>query len=386
MRFDILIKGGTVLDPASNLERPLDVGVSGGKITALEGDLPVASAREVLQAEGTLVTPGLFDFHTHVFHKGNPFSVDPDIYGPEGGITTLVDAGTAGAANFRAFRDYVIRPAKVRILAFLNISFIGQPFFPGMHEGIAKYEMQDIRFGNVPQAVETIKENREWIKGVKVRLSNDGPASPGIAPLELALEAAEETGLPVMVHVGAPPPSLRDILFRLRPGDILAHCYRAYPNAILRHGTVLEIVREARERGVILDIAHGLPHFDLEIARLAIAQGFYPDVISTDITTYNQVRVVYNMPTTLSKFVALGMELRQVIAAATINPARALGLHAELGSLQVGASADVTVLGWERGSFKFEDVQGHVVRSDRRLQPLCTLSGGKLLYRNGSLS
>lgn len=379
--YDLLLAGGTVIDPSQNIHAPSDVALAGGRIAAVAPAIPPKNATRVVDVAGKLVVPGLIDLHAHVYWGGTSLGVDPDDLSARAGVTTFVDAGSAGAGNFAGFRRHLIERSRVRIRAFLNISFAGIFAFSRQ---VMVGESVDLRLLNVAEAVRVAREHPDLVLGIKVRLGLIAGEGRGIAPLHLALQAAEALGQPLMVHTDLPPPTRREVLPLLRPGDILTHAFRPFPNGPLAGagsaGQVLPELWAARERGVVIDLGHGMGSFSFESARTCLAQGFLPDVISSDVHALCIDGPAYDLPTTMSKLLNLGMSLDQVIAASTAAPARAIG-RPDLGTLREGAVADVTVLDAQVGEFPFVDVLGQVMTGTHRLVPALTVVGGRPLER-----
>lgn len=360
--YDLLIRGGRMLDPAANLDGRYDVALAAGKVARVAPGIPPETAREVVDAHGLLVVPGLVDLHTHIFWGASALAVDPWALAPSSGVTTWVDAGTAGAIAFPAFRRYVMEAAPVHVLAFLNISS------QGILDITLAGECDDIRWCDLERALAVVEAHRDRIVGIKVRASRNAVREAGIEPLHIGREAADAAGVPLMVHIGQPPPTLREVLPLLRPGDILTHVYRGPVASILtREGRVRPDVLEAQARGVLMDVGHGVGSLDFRVARQALEQGFLPDSISTDLHLLNVGGPVYDLVTTLSKFWNLGLSLAQVVAAATAGPARALRREGSLGTLREGAQGDVTLLALEEGEFPFRDAVGQELVGRRRL-------------------
>src|SRR4051812_5338003 len=343
LRFDLVVRGGHGIDG----ER-LDVGIEGDRVAALDADIPADAGREALDATGLLVVPGLVDLHTHVFF-GQDLGVDADTHALAAGTTTAVDAGSAGAHLFGAFRASSIRPSRERILAYLNISTIGTTSI--MLAG----ELENLAYCSVDACVECVEANRDVLIGVKVRASGNVVGESGLEPVLRARRAAERLGTPMMVHIGPSPPPIGDIADQMRPGDVLTHAFTGWDNRLLDpQGEPRPEAWALKDAGVVLDVGHGMAGFDAEVAAGLIAAGVVPDTISTDIHSYSLPYVV-DLPTTMSKLMALGMSLRDVVAAATERPARAVGRHGDLGVLRVGGVADLALLELERGTFRFED-------------------------------
>jgi dihydroorotase len=379
--YDLLLAGGTVIDPLQDLHGPSDVAIAGGRIAAVAPTIRRENAARVVDVAGRLVVPGLIDLHAHVYWGGTSLGVDPDDLSVRAGVTTFVDAGSAGPGNFPGFHRHLIERARVRILAFLNISFAGIFAF-SRHVMVG--ESVDLRLLNVAEAVRVAREYPDRILGIKVRLGLIAGEGQGLAPLHMALQAAEALERPLMVHTDLPPPTRREVLPLLRSGDIFTHAFRPFPNGPLtdagRAGQVLPELWTARDRGVVIDLGHGMGSFSFDSARACLAKGFLPDVISSDVHALCIDGPAYDLPTTMSKLLNLGMPLDQVIAASTRAPAMAIG-RPDLGTLREGAVADVTVLDNQTGEFPFVDVLGQVMTGTRRLVPVLTIIAGEPLTR-----
>jgi dihydroorotase len=362
--YDLVITGGRVVDPAQGLDAPRDVAFQDGKVAALEDAIGPGSAREVISAAGKLVVPGLIDLHTHVYWGGTSLSVQPVPVAQRSGATTLVDAGSAGPGNFHGFRAHVIERTPVRILPFLNISFAGIFAFS---KTVMVGECSDVRLLDARECLEVAQRHRDLIVGIKVRVGRNTSEGYGVFPLELAIEVAQELELPVMAHIDFPPPSRKDMLDRLRPGDVLTHCYRPFPNAPVVRGEIRQEMWEARERGVVFDIGHGMGGFGFASTRPMLEAGFFPDVISSDVHILCEHGPAFDLLHTMSKLHCLGMPLGEVIAAATSRPAAALR-RPDLGTLAPGAAGDATILNLAEGAFDFVDVMGERLAGERRLE------------------
>ena len=331
---DLILRGGRLLDPGRNINCQADVAFSGGRISGIGEEVNGAQAAVERQVDGCFVVPGLIDLHTHVYWGGTSLGVDANKVARASGTTTFIDAGSAGPGNYEGFLRHVIEPSTPRILAFLNISFAG---IFGFSRSVMVGECADIQLLDVGEAVRVAKENPATIVGIKVRVGRIAGGASGMTPLEMAIEAAEELGLPVMTHIDLPPPNVREVFKRLRPGDILTHCFRPFPNAPLVGGRIREEALLARERGVIFDIGHGMGSFCFATARGMMEQGFFPDVISSDVHTLCIDGPAYDLLVTLSKFLAMGMPLGDLVERATLRPARAVR-RLEFGVLQTRPS------------------------------------------------
>ena len=374
--LDLIVKGGRILDPSGGRDEVGDIGFADGKVAAVGNGLPLRGV-ETIEARGLLVVPGLIDLHTHVYWGGTSLGVDAAQVARASGTATFVDAGSAGPGNFAGFRRHVIEPSPLRILPFLNVSFPGIFAFSA---SVMVGEAADLRLLEPRECVRVIRQHRDLIVGVKVRLGRGAGGASGVAPLDIALEIADEVGLPVMAHLDHPPPSRLDVLKRLRRGDILTHCFRPFPNAPVRgDGEIAAEVLEARRRGVIFDVGHGGGSFGFRTAEQMLRAGFLPDVISSDVHALSIAGPAYNQLVTMSKFLALGVDLGAVVAAATAAPAAALGRR-DLGTLAIGAVGDATILDIEEGDFRFTDALGEEKRSERRLGLRALVIAGRIWH------
>ena len=364
MQFDLLLKGGRVIDPASGLDAPRDVAIAGGKIAAIEAGIPADRAAQIVDATGGMVTPGLIDLHSHVYWGGTSLGVDADLLAARSATTTFIDAGSAGAGNFLGFRRHVMERSKARILAYVNISFAG---IFGFSKNVMVGECSDLRLCDPRELVGCVAEHRDVVVGVKVRAGKHASGTSGIAPVDLAVEAADQAGLPLMAHIDEPPPGRSEVLPRLRKGDILTHCFRPFPNApVFASGAVRPDMHLARERGVIFDIGHGMGSFDFEVARTMLKEGLGPDVISSDVHLLSIDGPAFDMLVCMSKMMALGMSFLDVLKASTVRPAEAIA-RPDLGRLAVGGPADIAILGEREGPVSFFDSTGAELIAEREL-------------------
>ena len=375
--YDLLLAGGTLLDPAQGTRAATNVAFAAGNVAAVGPHLSAADAKDTVDCSGRIVAPGMIDLHVHVFWGVSHYGIEPDPHCVAKGVTTAVDAGSAGADTFPGFRKYVIDVSATRLFAQLNISSQGM-----LTREIG--ELDDLRYASVPKAIAMIERHRDVILGVKVRLTRNSIVSreSGIRPLYLAREAADAVRLPIMVHPqDAWCDSLDDILAVMRGGDILTHCFHGDSHGILDgDGKVRRSVREAIERGVIFDVGHGRGSFSWEVAERALEQGIGPTTISSDLHVYNVAGPVYDLATTVSKFLHLGLSLEGALHKVTATPARVLGMSDQIGTLRVGAWADAVVFDLQQGQFELHDARDETRVGRQRLVPTAVVRGGKL-YR-----
>lgn len=371
--YDIVLTGGRVVDPGQGLDAITDVAFKDGQVAAVGDGLGGEDATETRDVSGKLVTPGLVDIHAHVYWGATYLSVEAERVARMSGTTTFVDAGTAGAGTFHGFRKLIIEQSDLRIIAFLNISHAGiYGYGPGFMVG----ETSELRLLHPGACVKVARENEDLICGVKVRLGSNVSELVGIGALDCAIEAAEELDLPVMVHIGAPPPRRKDILERLRPGDILTHCCRMFPNAAIdSNRNIRREVEESRERGIIYDVGHGRGSFDFDVARAMVDNGFVPDVMSSDVHVNSIDGPAFDVLVTMSKFLSLGASLSDVIAAGTSTAAAAVG-RPDLGTLKPGSPGDAVVLRHEEGAFEYLDSLGNTYTGDQKLEPEVMIVNG----------
>ncbi len=374
MNPNLILRGGRVIDPSQKIDAVMDVAFADGKVAAVGTRLEANAGTEIRDVSGHIVTPGLIDLHTHVYWGGTSLGIDAEEFCRTSGVTTAVDTGSAGPGNFHGFRKHVIERSQVRILAYLHISFAGIYAFSNK---IMVGESEEIRLMAPLEAVEVAEKNRDVIVGIKVRVGQHASGTQGVHALDIALQVAEETGMPLMAHIDHPPPSYEHVISRLRPGDVLTHAFRPFPNSpATAQGTVKPDVIAARKRGVLFDIGHGKGSFAFKTARAMLANGFEPDTISSDVHTLCINGPAFDQVTTLSKFLCLGMPLDRVIAASTVNAAMALK-RPELGSLKAGSVGDATVLSIKEGKFDYEDVTGEHLAGDRRILSQGVVIAGK---------
>jgi dihydroorotase len=364
MSYDLIVKGGRVIDPSQAIDTVTDVAFAGGKVAALGKQLKPGPHTVVRDVSGSIVTPGLIDLHTHVYWGGTSLGIDAEEFCRTSGVTTSVDTGSAGPGNFPGFRKHVIERSEVRILAYLHVSHAG---IYGYSDKVMVGESEDIRLMNPLDAAEVADKNRDVIVGIKVRIGRRTSGTHGLQALGVAFQVADEVGMPVMCHIDQPPPSYEEVIERLRPGDILTHAFRPFPNSpATAQGTVKPSVIEARERGVLFDIGHGLNSFAFKTARAMIANGFYPDTISSDVHVLCIGGPAFDQVTTMSKFLLLGMPLAEVIKRSTVNAAMALR-RPELGTLKPGSAGDATVLSVRDGEYGYVDAAGEHLAGKQKI-------------------
>ena len=379
-KFDLVIKGGEVLDPSQSLRGRRDIGIRYGIIEALEPEIPAPRGLRVLDASGKLVTPGLVDLHTHVYPYGSAIGIPADELVAHQCTTTCVSAGDAGANNFAAFRRFIVAQTRTRLCAFIHIANSGLASFP-----VA--ELTNIDVADVSAAAKAIAENGDIVIGAKVRMSENVIAKNGIEPLKRAIAACEQagTGGRVMVHIGGVETRalMSQLLDLMRPGDVLTHAYSGAPNLsgdftnIVEDGSLLPAALAAKQRGIIFDVGHGGGSFDYTVAEVAIAQGCTPDTISSDIHVFsgNTPGMPY-LTWVMSKFLGLGFTLDQVIAMATINPAKIINRLPKLGTLELGAPGDVAIMDLVEGPVTFVDTRNNTRGGKAYLKPVQTVTAG----------
>jgi dihydroorotase len=370
-QFDTVITGGEVIDPGTNTVGKFDVGIRDGRIAAVTPMLSPAAGKRHIDATGKYVTPGLVDLHTHVYWGATYWGIEADPVAARTGVTSWVDVGSAGGYSFPGFREYIVKRNKSRIYAMLNLSSIGL---------IAPtWELANPDYWDVDLAAEIVERNRDVIVGIKVRIDRNTCRGVGIEPMKKARELADRVGLPLMTHIGSAPPTIEELIPLLRPGDILTHCFTWQDMGIMgEDGKVRPEIAQLQKDGLILDIGHGTGSFGFDVAEAMMAQGIVPDCISTDIHQMAVQGPMFDLPTTLSKFLALGMSLPDAIQRATINPARAARLEGA-GTLAPGAAADLAIFRLETGDYTFYDVKMNDRAGGQRLVNELTMLEGEEL-------
>ncbi|HEV8585647.1 MAG TPA: amidohydrolase/deacetylase family metallohydrolase [Methylomirabilota bacterium] len=372
--FDLLLKSGRVIDPASNLDGVLDVAVENGKIARVAAGIAPADAKRVVEVGGKLVTPGLIDLHAHVFEGVNRTGVNPDLGGVYSGVTTIVDAGSAGAATFGGWR-HILPKCKTEVIPFLHICQTGLATNPDI---VAEASV------DVEDTIKVASENKGLIHGIKARMVAPALEIMGMEMPKLAKRAAREAGIKLMVHIGDTakrydPKVIHPLLDLLEPGDILTHYFTPNPGGVLDgNGKLVPEAREAHARGVWFDTAHGRMNFSFDVGRRVIEQGLLPHCISTDLTVPGRLMTVHSMTEIMTRFLGLGFKLPDVIAMSTINPAKAVGAEGRIGSLAVGRQADISVLDLEEGQWVVYDILGTPLAVNRAFAPALTLKRGEM--------
>lgn len=374
MQFDLLIKGGTLVIPGSSQQGAYDVAIRGDRIAAIDSKIPIESAVQVIDAQGQYVTPGLVDMHTHVYHSATYWGIDANPVAARSGVTTWVDAGSAGAYNLMGLQTFIVEQSPLRIYAFINISSIG---LTG-----PTWELANLNYCDVDLCVKLIEAFPEFVRGIKVRIDANTTGGQGVEPLRRARAVADRCQRPVMVHIGSGPPTIGEVLALLQPGDILTHCFTGQNMRIIdEQGRLLDEAKRALDMGVILDVGHGVGGLAFASAEAVMAAGYRSHVISSDLHQSSILGPVYDLPTCLSKFMALGMGFAEVIEAATTRPAAVLGLADELGTLRVGGAADVALFTVEQGRFPLYDASVGSLEASQLLRNTVTVVRGQILPR-----
>ena len=373
--YDLLLKGGTVIDPALNMRGGFDVAVQAGKIAQVAANIPASEARRVIHVPGKTVTAGLIDLHTHVFDGVAANGVHPDIAGVHAGVTTVVDAGSAGAATFAGFPRHILPNCHTEVIPFLHICQTGLATMPDI---IAESSI------NLDDTLKTCAQYKGLIHGIKARMVSPALEIMGMEMPKLAKRAAKESGIRLMVHIGDTekrydPKVIRSLLPILEKGDILTHYFTANPGGVLDgNGKLVPEAREAADRGVWLDTAHGRMNFSFDVGRRCIEQGLLPHCISTDLTVPGRIHTVHSMTEIMTRFLGLGFTLPQVVTMSTENPAKAIGAEGRLGRLDVGGQADLSVLELRDGDWVVKDVVGASLRVSKAFVPFVTVKRGRV--------
>jgi dihydroorotase len=358
-QYDLLIKNGEVKDPARGFSQRADVAVLDGKIAAIETQIEPDRARDVIDAKGLYVTPGLVDLHTHCYYGGAAIGVEPDKIGPRSGVTTWVDAGSFGYDTFHGFRRFIVEPSQARVFAFIYL-------YPNSRNP----DVDPVKYvrGVMKQTGETAVNNRDAVIGIKLQVGSNMNGRYSLDFLKIARELCDAYKLPLMAHISFAPPETEQVMDLMRAGDIVTHAYNGHTLGILdAQGKIKPKVKEARERGVLFDVGHGLGSFNFPAAKKCLDAGFVVDTISTDIYTLNINGPVFDMPTTMTKMLHLGMSFDDVLLRSTANPAKIVNRVEGLGTLRPGAPADIALLAVEDADFRLIDSQKNAVTTKKRI-------------------
>ncbi|MEV2278892.1 amidohydrolase/deacetylase family metallohydrolase [Nocardiopsis sp. NPDC049922] len=366
--WDLLLRSGRVIDPASGRDETVDVAVRAGRIAAVATGLPEERAASTVDVCGRLVLPGLVDLHTHVWHGATYWGLDPEALAWRTGVTTWVDAGSAGAYAMEGLRRAVVDPAPFRVHAMINVSGLGLVGRTGEHHVLENLD--------VDAAVAVAAQHGDLVRGVKARIDRHTVGEHGLEPLRRAADLARRLQRPLMVHIGYGPPDLADVEPFLSEGDILTHCATGVATDLVADGRPTDALLRLRDAGVVFDLGHGSGAFDFDVLETELAAGIEP-IVSTDLHIRSVHGPAFDLPTVMGKALAAGMGLTETVAAATVRPARALGLAA--GTLEVGARADIAVFAAEHGRFPTVDVHGGVREAPIRLTNTATYAAGRLL-------
>jgi len=373
--YDLLLKGGTVLDPSTGLAGVHDVAVQGGLIARIAPDIAVTESARTIEVTGRIVTPGLIDLHAHVFEGVARNGLDPDLGGVYSGVTTIVDAGSAGAATFGAFPRHILPRCHTEIIPFLHICQTGLATNPDI---IAESSV------DLDDTLAVLDQYKGLICGIKARMVSPALEIMGMEMPRLARRAARESGTRLMVHIGDTekrydPKVIHSLLPLLEEGDILTHYFTANPGGVLdANGKLVPEAREARDRGVWFDTAHGRKNFSFDVGRRVIDQGLLPHCISTDLTVPGRIHTVHSMTEMMTRFLGLGFTLAQVVTMCTENPAQAIGEGDRLGSLAQGRQADISVLELREGEWIVYDVLGASLPVTKAVVPYLTVKKGQV--------
>ncbi|HEY7555835.1 MAG TPA: amidohydrolase/deacetylase family metallohydrolase [Candidatus Binatia bacterium] len=372
---NFLLKGGRLIDPAAGIDGSVDVRVRDGIVDEIGANL-TAGATTVVDVKNLIVTPGLIDVHLHLMKGLGAFGVDPDIFGIGSGVTTVVDAGSAGHSLLNVFRNYVTNSAKTRVLNYINLSTLGGVTGPGYSI------LADPRLIDEEKIASAVEANRDIVVGIKIMATGGALGGQGLKPLERARKLGDELRIPLLVHIGeswtrgVEPVAVADVLKYLRPGDIVTHMFTAHPGGLLDgNGKLWPQIRDAKDSGILMDVGHGLHNLNFDVARKVLDQGLHPDGVSTDGHRGNRAGPVYDLPTTMAKLMALGFSLKQVVEMATVNAARLLGRPNKLATMHQGQPADISVLRLEDREWTAIDSQKGSIPATRALVPIYAIRG-----------
>jgi dihydroorotase len=369
-RYDIVIRNGELRDPSRGLRRRADLAVLDGRIAAIEDAIPASRAAQAIDAAGLYVTPGIVDLHTHCYHSATSLGIEADPIAARSGTTTWVDAGSFNFHQLPGFRRFIVEPSNVRIFGYLHL----YPELRNPDVDPVKYVRSFMR-----RTGEGAVAYRDIVLGVKLQVGSNMNGRYSLDFLKIAREVCDEYRQPMMCHISFAPPETDQVMELMHPGDIVTHCFNAHTLGILENGRIRRSVLEARARGVYFDIGHGLGSFNFEVARKALDAGFLPDAISTDLYNLNVDGPVYDMPTTMSKMLHLGMSFDEVLERSTATPAKIIDRVPDLGTLTVGGPADIALLAVEEGQFRLVDSQRNAVTASRRIVARGTICRGKRL-------
>ncbi|HZH82409.1 MAG TPA: amidohydrolase/deacetylase family metallohydrolase [Phototrophicaceae bacterium] len=370
-----ILQSGRVIDPAAGRDGTLDIRVRDGKIDAIGADLAIDGAA-VIDVKDHIVTPGLIDVHLHLMKGLGAFGVDPDIFGVGSGVTTVVDAGSAGHTLLNVFRNYVTDNAKTRVLNYINLSTLGGVSGPGYSI------LADPRLIDEAKIEQAVEAHRDIIVGIKIMATGGALGAQGLKPLERARKLGDALKLPLLVHIGeswtkdTEPVHVGDVLKYLRAGDIVTHMFTVHPGGLLDgNGKLWPQVRDAKASGVLMDVGHGLHNLNFDVARKVLDQGLSPDGVSTDGHRGNRAGPVYDLPTTMAKLLALGFSLKQVIEMATSNAAKLLGRAGEIGTLKLDHPAELSVLKIAEREWQAVDSQKGTIPAHQAITPVYAIRG-----------
>ena len=371
MTYDLVIKNGTVIDPSQGIHAKNDIAIAGGKIVAIHEYVSDGDTHDLIEADGLLVTPGLVDLHVHVWWGVAHLAIEADPACVHRGVTTAIDAGSSGSNTIAGFHRYIIDRVNTRVLAFLHISGMGQ-----LDNDIG--ELEDIRWARVEKAVEAAKLHSNVIVGIKVRLTEAIVGNNDLVALDRALEAGQELDKPVMIHIGGSVNDFDKFLEKLRPGDIVTHAFTGNPHGILdNNNEVIDAAWDAMQRGIIFDVGHGAGSFSFPVAEACLEQGLGPGTVSSDVHRYNIRGPVFDLMTTLSKYIHLGYSVDDALELGTSKPASAVGIQDHIGSLKIGADADIAIVQHREGAVTFTDAPGNERIGNQLLVPVETLRKGQ---------
>lgn len=369
--YDLLIKNGELRDPSQNVSRRADLAIADGKIAAIEDNIAADRAVDIIDASGLFLCPGLVDLHTHCYHSATGIGIEADPVAARSGVTTWVDAGSFGYDQAPGFRRFIVEPARSRIYGYVYL-----------YANSRNPDIDVIKYvrGGLDRTARAVLENRDILLGVKFQVGSNMNGRYSYDMLKAAREMCDQHKLPLMTHISFAPPETEQVMELLRPGDVVTHCYNGHTLGIIdKEGKIKPAVREARSRGVIFDVGHGLGSFNFPAAKKALDAGFVADTISTDIYSLNVNGPVYDMPTTMSKLLHLGMSFDDVLLRTTANPAKVVNRLEGMGQIKVGGPADIALLAIEDGQFRLIDSQRNAVTTPKRIVSRMTIVRGRRL-------